>query len=53
MNKYLQKAKSHPQFRLEIEQREMFLKAGGWHWRKLFDTNIPPFQKETMQSACC
>lgn len=44
MNKYLQKAKSHPQFRL---------KAVGWHWRKLFDPNIPPFQKEAMQSACC
>lgn len=53
MNKYLQKARSHPQFRLEIAQREMLLKAVGWHWRKLFDPNIPPFQKEAMQSACC
>lgn len=53
MNESLKKAKPHPQFRLEIAQREIFLKADGWHWRKILDTNFPPFQKETMQSAHC
>jgi len=51
MNEYLKKAKPHPHFRLEIAQREMFLKADGWRWRKLLDTNFSPFQKETMQSV--
>lgn len=29
MNEYLKKAKPHPQFRLEIAQRKVFLKADG------------------------
>lgn len=41
MNEYLKKAKPLPQFRLTIRQREIFLKADGWHWRKLLDTIFP------------